>query len=87
MTWHPIDTAPKDGTLIDLFVLDLQDYGWRVPNCFWHHKREQWKAKQFGGGGGDRLHEWTITHWMEIPAVPEEYRRVSSRRVKRTVRA
>lgn len=62
MNWHPIETAPKDGTRfiavdsdseIDVVVWDAESGHWRDP---------------FDIGGcslGD------ITHWMPLPAPPD----------------
>lgn len=35
MDWRPIDTAPKDGTAIDLWVVCSQHGGKREANAYW----------------------------------------------------
>lgn len=33
--WQPIDTAPKDGTVVDIWLVDEKGEGWREPNAYW----------------------------------------------------
>ena len=33
--WQPIETAPKDGTVIDLWMVDEAGEGKRIPNAYW----------------------------------------------------
>lgn len=35
MDWQPIDSAPKDGTIIDLWIVDGSGEGCRVPDAYW----------------------------------------------------
>lgn len=68
-TWLPIETAPRDGTLIDLWV-----DGRRLPDCKWWTSdfeddwsewRQQYaEADSFFPISGDP------THWMPRPAPP-----------------
>lgn len=78
MSWQPIETAPKDGTIVDLFV-----GGRRYPDCFWgfpdhccgedgqycdsdwHRLKAGWVEGTFNEPIDDR-----ITHWMPLPAPP-----------------
>lgn len=79
--WQPMETAPKDGTLVDLWC-----DGERVPNCSYQHS-----SYPFGGEkdwGWFREHDefswyhvwldrWIAdefnrppTHWMPLPYAP-----------------
>lgn len=70
--WQPIETAPRDGTRIDLWGRNLLHYakrGERIVNVDWGTvrdwmgcEREDWRH---GRGEGFRP-----THWMPIPAPP-----------------
>jgi hypothetical protein len=65
--WQPIETAPKDGTLVDLWISSKVDegVGQRVSDCFcdgvrWHD------------GCAFVEDEWyRPTHWMPLPTAPE----------------
>lgn len=63
--WQPIETAPRDGTLIDLWA------GERIANCAWNVPSKCW-AERVGAGFGGK--HWAVvnnpTHWMPLPAAP-----------------
>ena len=81
--WQPIDTAPKDGTVVDLWVVvtflkgdDVRAS--RYPDCQW--ERGRW-FDPYGGPSYDHTGEYLvddehqttrITHWMPAPAGPVE---------------
>lgn len=61
--WQPIESAPKDGTEVDLWA-----YEGRAPAC--HYHCDEWMA----WGGDPEIGYITIkdpTHWRRIPAPPE----------------
>lgn len=68
MGWQTIDTAPKDGTIVDLFV-----NGFRETDCFWGES----SSAMFGQKEWVKTNDegWTLwvgnpTHWMPLPTSP-----------------
>jgi hypothetical protein len=70
MEWQDIETAPKDGTTVDLWVQPCEDapdeYKFdnpprRAANCYYH---------DYTWHGGGR---WPMepTHWMPLPSPPK----------------
>ena len=75
--WQPIETAPKDGTLVDLFV-----DGHREADCCWHRldweiAHLQWPTDSMGWATwSERDGEYgrfdpAPTHWQPFPAPPQ----------------
>ena len=64
--WKPIETAPKDGTIVDLWVGSE-----RIADCYF--EREAWR--HWWIGGFDQMDSVKIdgepSHWMQIPSPPE----------------
>lgn len=65
--WQPIETAPKDGGWIDLWVRDVgTGLCYRFPDCRWSHEHQQWH------GQAELI--WpdvdVPTHWMYPPNAP-----------------
>jgi hypothetical protein len=76
MTWQPIETAPRDGTIVDLWckcsVTD-KEYQYRATDCAW--KYHHWlNGKPVGDKtwwDRDRFYiPPTPTHWMARPEGP-----------------
>lgn len=72
--WQPIKTAPRDGTLLDLWVLfpaheDMPESSLRRADSFWSEKRQDWMI-----GNGFALAQYAAkpvaTHWMRRPDGP-----------------
>lgn len=63
--WQPIETAPKDGTVVILFNPDWDS----VVSGRWtyshRHQRELWALS------GDAFIDPAPTHWMPVPPAPQ----------------
>lgn len=61
--WQPIETAPKDGTSIDLMSATC-----RVPECYF--KDGQWWSPWVSDQCGEPAPvDWEITHWRLMPSL------------------
>jgi hypothetical protein len=62
--WLPIETAPRDGTRIDIFTV----HGDRIPDCYYDKEDDLWRWK-------NDYHmpraEEEVTHWMPLPEAPK----------------
>ena len=63
MTWHPIETAPKDGTEI----LVITPFGMAVA-CW----RDDWWTVDDFKHGPFSLRGPAPTHWAELPEPPRD---------------
>lgn len=86
MTWRPIETAPKDGTLVDLWCVDPagefvpEGGGIRLTDCGWDDV-SGW-TRIMDDGDEDIVQDWVDnplglppwkpTHWMPLPEPPED---------------
>lgn len=69
--WQPIETAPKDGKVVDLFCVDENGQTKRFTDCHWGEMTKWHGGLTMGWWGLDRqYHVWTPTHWMPLPAAP-----------------
>lgn len=70
MSWQPIASAPRDGSLIDLWV-----DGERLPDCFWFTPEwtvGQWQQKYAETSPGCSFAvQGNPTHWMQRPEPPQ----------------
>lgn len=62
--WKPIDTAPKDGTVILLGHSEAVFDGW------WDTYDNAWVDGETNGYGD--LRSYDPTHWQPLPAPPKE---------------
>jgi hypothetical protein len=70
--WQPIETAPKDGTFVDLWFPENGSHivSRRIASCRWKEDLPggpAWFA-QSGGGGWNMGRK--ATHWMPLPSPP-----------------
>jgi hypothetical protein len=71
VAWQPIETAPKDGTPVDLWQPRIG----RWTNMRWDY--HNWMSgkpvgeKSWGGGSRDGP-DAEPTHWMPVPAPPND---------------
>jgi hypothetical protein len=67
VAWRPIETAPKDGTHVDLWAGEE-----RVADCRWNISRSRWE--HWGWGDYDGMDmvkvDFEPTHWIPIPSAP-----------------
>lgn len=82
-SWQPIETAPKDGTVIDVWEF-CHDPKWR-PNPDEHGMHNGWRltnVKWLDDTWKEYDADWprwvpcsneyyTISHWMPLPGPPE----------------
>lgn len=70
--WQPIETAPKDGTPVDVWVVGYSDEPMRITNAsfgnghWWFY--DDHDAHQIDGNAGCLPSE--VTHWLPIPEPP-----------------
>lgn len=71
--WQPIDTAPKDGSFVDLWCRQIppgphgDDGGVRYPSMFWSPIRGGWTGSYIEIEEG-----WQPTNWKPFPSPPTQ---------------
>lgn len=73
--WQPIETAPKDGAVVDLWVVWPAIEGEpadakRMADAFWDAEEGDWHSRGFTLG--QYLAKPYATHWMPLPEPPTE---------------
>jgi len=69
--WQPIETAPKDGSQIDLWC-EGKLSSERRPFCYWGELSDLSGKEGEGWMGVYRPYEdFTPTHWMPLPEPPK----------------
>ena len=72
--WQPIETAPKDGTQVDVWVV-FPSQSYRVADAHWNETAGESGAWQLGSFHEMQFTERpVVTHWMPLPAPPRENR-------------
>lgn len=78
--WRPIESAPRDGTEVDLWIVTDDLKGFRQPECVWRDGAwydailEDDRIDAPWDDGTDfhgRRPMRTATHWMPLPEPPE----------------
>jgi hypothetical protein len=70
-TWQPIENAPKDGSLVDLWVSGPRNRGSRIADCW--YQGGKW-VHNYGRDGELEARDMVgdvPTHWMLAPSAPE----------------
>lgn len=62
-TWQPIETAPKDGSVVLVYDADLAKL-YRVQTAFWNDHLSNWQVCD------DDSDDVDPTHWMPLPKPP-----------------
>jgi len=68
--WRTMDTAPKDGTTVDLWLKERDGYGWRAIDCHWDNKLG-WVTSE-----SEKIEDYfafvfeSVSHWMKSPEPP-----------------
>lgn len=80
--WKTIDSAPKDGTEIDLWIVTSKEWrpegeSRRVTDCCWASVGDKQGWCDFADGCWDFVesNHHTVTHWMPIPEPPLPFAR------------
>jgi hypothetical protein len=82
MTWQPIETAPKDGTAIDVWCpTGIGEGGYRICDAFFGKPYHECISQYCDSCPPDRtVKKWREplgsepikpTHWMPLPKPPE----------------
>jgi hypothetical protein len=64
--WQPIETAPKEGPLIDIWF-----NGKRWADCHYDSICDEWRTLS-PGGRLVSVKARHVTHWMHRPSPPQE---------------
>lgn len=67
--WQPIETAPKDGTKVDLWAFWPEgSESKRSTDCYWVSGDKEWSFGRWSESS--YVHRPVITHWRPLPAPP-----------------
>lgn len=68
MDWHPIETAPKDGTCIMVYVPG--DYANAYVVVQWDMNEYSGECRGWLEAEGERWSAYEPSHWMPLPPPP-----------------
>ena len=67
--WQPIEVAPQNGTIVDLWVPSPDSDGYRLADCLWSD--DGWKQIYAESGGTFSVNtDFAPSHWMHLPEPP-----------------
>jgi len=65
--WQDIETAPRDGTEVDLWVIGSDGQAYRICDCRWSEVQKRWFDPAGDYGDGAYISDTQIpTHYMVI---------------------
>lgn len=64
--WQPIETAPRDGRRVLVWIDEKHQKGCAFAKLWWY------ESGRLGGGAEGYNGDWNITRWMPLPAAPKE---------------
>lgn len=71
--WQTMDTAPRDGTVIDVWARDRRGSERRITDVHWGTMTD-WTGVEFEGWSGMYPRYWSDRHeplhWMPVPTPP-----------------
>lgn len=71
VAWMPIESAPRDGTLIDLWLdANGEKPARRVTDCFWDKDAGHWRQKGNSFHFGQKAFPQVLLAWMPLPPPP-----------------
>jgi hypothetical protein len=71
--WRPIETAPKDGTKVDLWLqIQASAVSFRVTDAWWQESANCWGCLFPGQKPAHLLNTDYVTHWMPIHPGPKD---------------
>lgn len=73
MGWLPIETAPRDGTEFQAWVVGGDNYGFWEPHARFDPETEafqMYSRVDYDEDDWDTFPQWTPTHWMPEPRQP-----------------
>lgn len=69
MSWQPLSTAPRDGTIVDLWCA----LGWRITDAKWSMHEAGWIVRRVKNDPAfdEPVLSGFLTHWMLPPEPPQ----------------
>jgi hypothetical protein len=70
--WRPIESAPRDGTRVDLWAAERERYvNERITDCRWKAGRWTHHRTIYDDETDDDMHEvFNASHWRPLPSPP-----------------